>query len=62
MHSEPARRSSVRARALTLATFDSVMSRYLQLMSPYMPHITEELSLRMGYVSEGEFLMQQVLP
>jgi valyl-tRNA synthetase len=38
------------------------MSRYLQLMSPYMPHITEELSLRMGYVKEGEFLMQKELP
>jgi len=50
------------ARELTLATFDAVMSRYLQLMSPYMPHITEELSLRMGYVNEGEFLMLQVLP
>jgi valyl-tRNA synthetase len=50
------------ARALTLSTFDAVMSRYLQLMSPYMPHITEELSLRMGYVKEGGFLMQQVLP
>ncbi len=54
--------ATAEARALTLATFDSVMSRYLQLMSPYMPHITEELSLRMGYVKEGEFLMQQVLP
>jgi len=50
------------ARAATLGTFDAVMSRYLQLMSPYMPHITEELSLRMGYVREGEFLMQKVLP
>ena len=50
------------ARAATLGTFDAVMSRYLQLMSPYMPHITEELSARMGYVREGEFLMQQVLP
>jgi valyl-tRNA synthetase len=50
------------ARAATLGTFDAVMSRYLQLMSPYMPHITEELSLRMGYVKEGEFLMQQALP
>jgi valyl-tRNA synthetase len=50
------------ARAATLGTFDAVMSRYLQLMSPYMPHITEELSLRMGYVKEGEFLMQQMLP
>ncbi len=50
------------ARAATLGTFDAVMSRYLQLMSPYMPHITEELSLRMGYVREGEFLMQKLLP
>lgn len=54
--------ATAEARALTLATFDAVMSRYLQLMSPYMPHITEELSLRMGYVKEGEFLMQQLLP
>ena len=50
------------ARAITLATFDAVMSRYLQLMSPYMPHITEELSQRMGYVKEGGFLMRQPLP
>jgi valyl-tRNA synthetase len=50
------------ARATTLGTFDAVMSRYLQLMSPYMPHITEELSLRMGYVKQGEFLMQKDLP
>ena len=50
------------ARAATLGTFDAVMSRYLQLISPYMPHIAEELSLRMGYVNEGEFLMQKPLP
>jgi valyl-tRNA synthetase len=50
------------ARAMTLATFDAVMSRYLQLLSPYMPHIAEELSARMGYVAEGEFLMTQLLP
>jgi valyl-tRNA synthetase len=50
------------ARNATLGTFDAVMSRYLQLMSPYMPHITEELSLRMGYVENGEFLMQKILP
>jgi valyl-tRNA synthetase len=54
--------ATAEARAATLGTFDAVMSRYLQLMSPYMPHITEELSARMGYVPEGEFLMQQVLP
>jgi len=50
------------ARNATLATFDAVMSRYLQLMHPYMPHVTEELSLRMGFVEEGEFLMLKELP
>ncbi len=50
------------ARTGTLGTFDAVMARYLQLVSPYMPHITEELSARMGYVSDGEFLMQKLLP
>jgi len=50
------------ARAVTLAVFDAVMSRYLQLLSPYMPHVTEELSARMGYVEEGDFLMQSLLP
>ncbi len=50
------------ARAMTLGVFDAVMSRYLQLMSPYMPHITEELSQRMGYTGDGEFLMRKVLP
>ena len=54
--------ATAEARATTLGTFDLVMSRYLQLMSPYMPHITEELSARMGYVKEGEFLMRQTLP
>jgi valyl-tRNA synthetase len=50
------------ARATALGVFDAVMARYLQLLSPYMPHITEELSARMGYVPEGEFLMRQPLP
>ncbi len=50
------------ARLATLGTFDAVMSRYLQLLHPYMPHVTEELSARMGYVPEGTFLMQQALP
>ncbi|MBK1830383.1 valine--tRNA ligase [Verrucomicrobiaceae bacterium R5-34] len=54
--------ASEAARNTTLAVFDAVMSRYLQLLHPYMPHITEELSARMGYVSEGEFLMQKELP
>jgi valyl-tRNA synthetase len=50
------------AKALSLGVFDAVMGRYLQLLSPYMPHVTEELSARMGYVDEGEFLMQKELP
>ena len=54
--------ASPEARASTLGTFDAVMSRYLQLLSPYMPHITEELSVRMGYVNDGEFLMLKELP
>ena len=54
--------ATVEARAATLITFDGVMSRFLQLLHPYMPHITEELSEVMGYVEEGEFLMQHLLP
>jgi valyl-tRNA synthetase len=50
------------AKAASLGVFDAIMGRYLQLLSPYMPHVTEELSARMGYVSEGEFLMQKALP
>ena len=50
------------ARAATLGVFDAIMGRYLQLLSPYMPHVTEELSARMGYVSNGEFLMRKLLP
>jgi valyl-tRNA synthetase len=49
-------------KARTLGVFDVIMGRYLQLLSPYMPHVTEELSERMGYVAPGEFLMQKVLP
>ena len=49
-------------RETTLGVFDSVMARYLQLLHPYMPHLTEELSLRMGYIAEGQFVMEQELP
>ncbi len=48
--------------ARTLWVFDAVMSRFLQLLHPYMPHVTEELSQLMGYVAPGEFLMRQPLP
>lgn len=49
-------------RAATLGVFDVVMARYLQLLHPYMPHLTEELCARMGYQTEGTFLMQKELP
>ncbi|MES2996624.1 MAG: valine--tRNA ligase [Verrucomicrobiota bacterium] len=49
------------ARNATLIVFDQVMERYLQLLHPYMPHITEELSERMGFLKPGEFLMAKVL-
>lgn len=54
--------ASSEIRAIALGTFDAVMSRYLQLLHPYMPHITEELSQRMGYTKPEEFLMKQPLP
>ena len=49
-------------REVTLAVFDQVIQRYLQYLHPFMPHLTEELSLRMGYSKEGDFLMNQELP
>ena len=54
--------ATTEARETTLAVFDAVMSRYLQLLHPYMPHITEELSSRMGYIDKGKFLMEKVYP
>jgi valyl-tRNA synthetase len=54
--------ATAQARAAALGTFDAVMSRYLQLLHPYMPHVTEELSERMNYVLPGEFLMGKSLP
>jgi valyl-tRNA synthetase len=54
--------ATAEARAAALGTFDAVMSRYLQLLHPYMPHVTEELSERMNYVAAGEFVMKKMLP
>ncbi|MFN0125874.1 MAG: valine--tRNA ligase [Verrucomicrobiales bacterium] len=44
--------------AATLATQDEVLRRFLPLLHPFMPHITEELWSLMGYGKAGEFLMQ----
>ena len=46
---------------VTLAVFDQVMLRYFQELHPFMPHLTEELASRMGFLPEGEFLMNQTL-
>jgi valyl-tRNA synthetase len=54
--------ATAEARAAALGTFDAVMSRYLQLLHPYMPHVTEELSERMNYVAASEFVMKKTLP
>ena len=46
----------------TLQVMDLVFERYLQLMHPYMPHLTEELWEKLGFGEEGALLMQQPLP
>lgn len=52
------------ARAATLATMDRVLKRFLMLLHPYMPHITEELWSNLGLAEEGgpEFLMLTSVP
>ncbi len=49
------------AKAATLGVMDAVYGRYLQLLHPYMPHVTEELWSTMGYAEAGRFLMQTPL-
>lgn len=50
-------------RATTLSTMDLVLKRFLLLLHPYMPHLTEELWASIGYGKGGpEFLMQTPLP
>ncbi|NLT70111.1 MAG: valine--tRNA ligase [Verrucomicrobiaceae bacterium] len=52
------------ARASTLATMDLVLKRFLLLLHPFMPHITEELWEKLGFREDGDpdFLMQTTLP
>ena len=44
------------AKSATLRAMDAVFGRYLQLLHPYMPHVTEELWTTMGYAKDGAFL------
>jgi valyl-tRNA synthetase len=39
-----------------LRVIDAVYGRFLQLLHPYMPHVTEELWSTMGYRRNGKFL------
>ena len=48
-------------KASTLEVMDLVFERYLQLMHPYMPHLTEELWEKLGCGGGGELLMQRRL-
>ncbi|MEM6278774.1 MAG: valine--tRNA ligase [Verrucomicrobiota bacterium] len=50
-------------KASTLATMDLVLQRFLLLLHPFMPHITEQLWEDLGCRGEGEaeFLMQTSL-
>ncbi len=49
-------------KTATLRIMDAVYGRLLQLLHPYMPHITEELWATLGYGAPGTFLMQATLP
>lgn len=46
---------------VTLAVFDQIMMRYFKALHPFMPHLTEELASRMGYLPPGQFLMNEPL-
>lgn len=46
----------------TKGTMDTVLRRFLLLLHPFMPHITEELWETMGYGAPGGFLMQTQVP
>ncbi len=53
---DPARRETV------LAVVDTVLSRFLQYLQPFMPHISEELWEKLGFAEDGALLMQTELP
>lgn len=43
-------------------TMDIVFERYLMLLHPFMPHLSEELWEKMGFATEGKFLMNTPIP
>ena len=48
-------------KAMTLQTLDEVYRRFLMLLHPLMPHLTEELWERLGFGEEGGFIMKEEL-
>jgi len=48
-------------KAMTLQTLDKVYRRFIMLLHPFMPHLTEELWERLGFGQEGQFLMCEEL-
>ena len=56
--------SDARTREVTLAVMDAVLERFLMLLHPYMPHLTEELWERFGFNEnhKSDFLMLTPLP
>ena len=49
------------AKARTLSVIDTVLARFLAHLHPLMPHITEELTAKMGYLPAGQFVMSSTL-
>ncbi len=49
-------------KATTLKVIDTVLERFLGVLHPYMPHITEELWEKLGFAKEGELLMLDQYP
>ena len=49
-------------KSAVLRTMDTVLSRFLQQLHPFMPHLTEELWENLGFVQDGQLLMLTPLP
>ena len=52
--------SSSPARGAAVAVIDEVFRRFLPLLHPFMPHLSEELWEKMGFAAEGELLTLHV--
>ncbi|MCF6174654.1 MAG: valine--tRNA ligase [Victivallaceae bacterium] len=46
----------------TLVVLDFILFKILRLLHPFMPFITEELAHQMGFLTEGESIMNEAYP